>query len=125
MEKQGFDMTVTHRDPKTGVVIRKDPYRLRILKGADGGRMKLFERPVGSGNLYSRWGEPRGRWVESTKKGESAKHEPDAKHIAFEAPLTEDQKVARTLMESQAKNAALEQELAQLRAEAKKKEKGV
>lgn len=125
METQGFDMTVTHRDQKTGVVVKKDPYRLRILKGADGGRVKLFERPVGSGNLYNRWGKPFGRWVEPTKKGEVAKHDPDAAHIAFEAPLTEDQKVARSLIESQAKNAALEQELAQLRAEAKKKEKGV
>lgn len=42
-----FDLTVHHRDPKTGAITKEDHYALHI--GQDG---HLFERPIGSGMMY-------------------------------------------------------------------------
>ncbi len=42
-----FDHRVSIRDPKTRRVIKYQPYRLRIKAG-----VKLYERPVGSGNMW-------------------------------------------------------------------------
>lgn len=113
--KQGFDLQVTFRDEKTGQIIKTNPYCLRIVGNPDGTRMRLWERPVGSGNIWNKKGEPAGRWI----NGKFAKGEP---HIAFEAPLTEDQKLAKSLVDKDARIAALEKELQSLKGEAKKKQ---
>jgi len=47
-----FDLRTHIRDPKTGVVIENNPYRLRVSR-KDG---EMFERPPGSGYFYSRQG---------------------------------------------------------------------
>lgn len=54
-ETQGLDLRVHIRDAKTGRIVAKQPYRLFI----EGGQEK-FERPVGSGNFWSRDGRPLG-----------------------------------------------------------------
>lgn len=111
---QGFDLTVTHRDPKTGAITKRTPYVLRVVGGPDGNRTQLFERPKGSGNLFDGQGRPCGRWV----KGE---HHANEEHIAFVAPLTEDEKLKHFVIEKDAKIVELEKELAAIKAEASAK----
>lgn len=127
---KGFDITVTHRDPKTGLIVKKDPYILRVC-GQEGSNSKsrYWERPAGSGNLFDKNNNPIGRWEYEEKalpnglKSRVGKFVAGAKHISWEAPLTQDQKIAR-------ENAALRAELDALKAEkdksasAPKKDKG-
>ena len=123
--QQGFDLQVTHRDEKTGLVMSSNPYTLRVLQDKDGGKMRLWERPIGSGNLWDKKGNPIGRWLvdESTKRGKFIKGEP---HTAFTPPPTEDQKLARSLTEKDSRIAALEKELQSMKLEKveSKKQKG-
>lgn len=112
--KQGFDLKVMHRDEKTGLVTHTNPYTLRVVEAPTGGKRQLFERPVGSGNLWDKANKPFGRWV----KG---KHVPDAEHVQFDMPETHDQKVARAMTEQQVKIAELEKELNSIKSENKKK----
>jgi len=110
---QGFDIKVTHRDPVTGLVKSSNPYTLRVVGVPGGGTARLFERPVGSGNLFNSKNVPWGRWV----KGE---HAPTAEHVEFIAPLTADQKLAKDLISKETENAALRAELESLKRESDK-----
>jgi hypothetical protein len=116
-EDEGFSLRVTYRDEKSGQVTHKDPYILRVL-GEE--RRKVWERPVGSGNLWNKKGEAIGRWVvdPKTKKGKFVE---GAKHVEFVPPMTEDQKLAKSLIEKDVKIAELEKELALIKAEKEKK----
>lgn len=109
---KGFDLTVHKRDPKTGLVVDANPYRLRCI-----GSMKIFERPIGSGNIWNKKGEPAGRFVDG-------KYDEKAEHIEFKMPESGDQKLAREYTEQQMKIQELERELASIKAEKAKKEKG-
>ena len=117
--KPKFDLRVTHRHPRTGEVIKHDPYILRVvgeIGSAD--RTQLWERPAGSGNLYDFEMNPVGRWIyeEKTVKGKKVKvghYDAEAAHIEWIPPETEDQKIAK-------ENAALKAELAALKAEKEK-----
>lgn len=117
----GFNIKVTYRNEKTGLVSHKDPYILRVLGSGDG-KAKLWERPAGSGNLFNSKNEPIGRWVidPKTKRGS---FQPGVAHIAWTPPETPDQKTARALNEKEAKIQALEKELQAIKAEAKKADK--
>lgn len=106
---KGFNLKVTYRD-EDGSIYKKDPYILRVVD-----KRKLWERPVGSGNLWDRKNQPIGRWV-------NGKHDEKAEHIAFTPPETEDQKLARSVVEKDSKIKALEAELASMKAESKKKQ---
>lgn len=111
IESQGFNLRVTYRDEKSGVVVDKDPYILRV---AD--RARYWERPVGSGNLFDKKGNPVGRWDVNKPEGKRfLKGEP---HVAFEKPLTQDQKLARELVEKSARIETLEKELSLIKGEA-------
>lgn len=121
---KGFDLRVTHRDETTGLVVREDPYVLRVIGNAedpkDESRQRLWERPAGSGNLWDKSNNAIGRWISEEKiiKGKKCKvghYDPDAPHIAWAPPLTEDQKIAQ-------ENAALKAEIAALKAEQMKKD---
>lgn len=116
----GFDLQVTHRDEATGLVTHTNPYVMRVIAASDGGKMRIWERPVGSGNLWDKKGNPIGRWLvdEKTKRGKFVK---DAEHVKFVPPPTEDQKLAASLVEKDARIAALEKEIESHRAESKKK----
>lgn len=118
---KGFDLQVTRRDPKTGLVISNNPYTMRVIASADGGKTRIFERPVGSGNMWDKKGNPIGRWLtdEKTKKG---KFVPGVEHMVFSPPETDDQKLARSLTEKEARIAELEKELSNIRVESKKKQ---
>lgn len=110
---EGFSLIVQHRDPKTGAIVREDPYILRrVSNGAAGGVSSYWERPAGSGNLFNKRNQPIGRWDKTQPEGK--RFIKDAPHIAWEPPLTEDQKVSK-------ENAALKAELAALKAEQAKK----
>lgn len=118
--KPKFDILVTHRDERTGLVTKRDPYILRITQSSDGGKTRLWERPAGSGNLFNSKNEPVGRWIidPKTKKG---KHMPDEAHAFFEPPQTEDARIAQELVTKDSRIMALEAELAQIRAENERK----
>jgi hypothetical protein len=116
-QKKGFDIRVTHRDERTGLIVERNPYKLHVIGNADGTKMKLWERPVGSGNLWNFKNEPIGRLVKGA-------WEKDAKHIEFTPPQTQDQKLAHDLIAKDAKIAEMEKELAAIRAEQEKKDAG-
>lgn len=108
--KKGFDLQVTFRDEKTGVVTHTDPYVLRVVSGT-----KYWERPAGSGNIFNAKGEAIGRWEKNA-------FVPNAKHVAYAPPETRDQKLAREIAETKSQNEVLMKELESLRAEQKKKQ---
>lgn len=110
-----FDLVVTHRDEKTGLVTHTNPYTLRVVKLENEEKAHYFERPVGSGNLWNKAGDAIGRWIKDEKgKG---KYIAEAKHINFIPPETQDAKVAREVIETRERNKVLEAELAALKAE--------
>lgn len=126
--KKGFDLVVTHRDEKTGEVTWVNPYTLRVIQAADGGKTRLWERPKNSGNLFDKAGRAVGRWMPDEKTKRNRFH-PGVPHIDFKAPETEDQKLARSLVDKDVELAALRAELASIKAEAapaekKKKDQG-
>lgn len=112
VEQEGFDLVVTHRDPMTGRVVSTNPYTLRVIGSGNGQKTQLFERPPRSGNLFDGKGRPFGRW-------ENGKHNEKANHVVFVPPETEDQKLARSVIEKDSKIAELQRELASIKAEAK------
>ena len=119
----GFDFRVTHRDPRTGEITHKNAYVAHIF-GTTGSneRTAVYERPKGSGNCWDAQNNPAGRVViEGEGKQARLTHKPEAQHIAWEAPLTEDQKLARSVAAQKAENAALKAELAALKAESEAK----
>jgi hypothetical protein len=113
-EKSKFDFQVTFRDDKTGVVTYSDPYILRVVAAGDGGKMRVMERPKGSGNLFNKNNEPVGRWI-------AGKWDKDAAHVAFTPPETSDQKLARELIQTNSELAETKRELAAIKAEAEAK----
>ena len=112
-EPQGFDLVVTKRHPKTGLVIERNPYILRVC-GEGTNRTQYLERPKGSGNLWNFKGEAVGVWDKSKPEGQ--RFIKGAKHVAWEPPLTDDEKVS-------IENAELRKELAAAKAELEAKKK--
>lgn len=109
-----FDITVTHRDPRSGRITHKTPYILHIVDG-----QRFWEKPAGSGNCFNGHGAPIGRWIREEKivKGKKTvqgEFVEGAAHIEWTPPVTQDQQVAK-------ENAALKAELAALKAESVKK----
>lgn len=104
---------VTHRDKKTGKIVKTNPYRVFVDNGVE-----YIEWPVGSGNLWFRGDDINGIKPSHAGRYENGKVLKGAAHKPYERPLTEDEKLAREL-------ATQKQELEALRAElsAIKKEK--
>lgn len=115
-ESEGFDLRVTHRDARTGLVTESNPYTMKVIMAPDGGKTRIFERPVGSGNYFDKKNNPIGRWIEG-------KLDRSAAHIEFKAPETKDQKLARALTAKDAEIEALRKELAAIEAQGKAKNK--
>lgn len=113
-QPKGFDLVVTHRHPKTGIITHSDPYILRVIANGEG-KARVWERPAGSGNLWDKQNKPIGRWDKTKPEGERFRK--DEAHIAWAAPLTEDQKLARSVIEKDVRIQALERELAAIQAE--------
>jgi uncharacterized small protein (DUF1192 family) len=114
-QPQGFNLVVTYRDEKTGLVTHTDPYTLRVLPGPGGGKARYWERPAGSGNLFDKKGQPAGRWDRTKPEGQ--RFDAKAAHVAFARPETEDAKLARSVIEKDAHIAELKRELEAIRAE--------
>jgi len=122
VKKQGFDLTVTHRDPHTGLITHRNPYTLRIVASSDGSKQRLWERPSGSGNIWDRHGNPAGRFEKTIVEGKSVgKFVAGAKHKEFVKPLTADQLLANSLVTKDSRIAELEKELANIRADQENK----
>lgn len=96
---------VQHRDPKTGRVIRSNPFKVIVERGR-----KYFEHPVGSGNL---WFEDR------THAGRLEKGlvVPGAEHKLYVRPITEDEKLAREHAQVKQENERLLRELEEIKKE--------
>ena len=116
-----FDLN-THKRDKRGKIVEINHYRLHCI-----GDSKCFERPVGSGNLWYEDGSPAGRLVEKPGPKNTVVRSFDhaAEHIQWTPPPTADEKDAREFMETKTKNAALEQELAALKAEREAEKKAM
>ncbi len=108
-------LIVHHRDDKTGQVKSEDAYVLHVIGGENGEKMRLFERPKGSGNVFDGQGRPAGRWDKNAREG--SRFLKGVEHIAFTAPETQDQKLKREMIETNSENAALKAELAAIKAE--------
>lgn len=123
-----FDLTVQHRDQKTGRVREENPYRLHSVSGKT-----YLERPNGSGNLYWMTGEPAGQifWENGGKKKvikELGEYK-DAKgnismieHIPYSRPLTVNEKMHREYEARGSKIVDQEARIAELEAAAIKAE---
>ena len=118
-KEKGFPLKVTYRNSKTNLITKKDPYIMRVVSDGAGGKSELFERPAGSGNLFNKKGEAIGRWDKT--KPEGKRFLKDEKHIEWTPPLTEDQKLAKSLISKDARIEELEKELASIKAEKKAK----
>lgn len=118
--KKSFDLKVTHRDEKTGLVTESDPYILRECAREGGGRQRFWERPAGSGNLFDKSGTPIGRWDKTKPEGQ--RFIEGEKHIAFQRPLTGDQKLRAEMIAKDVRLAEVERELAAVKAEKEKKD---
>lgn len=113
-ESAGFDLR-THIFDKRGRLTGKNPYRLHVRNGE-----RLFERPVGSGNLWYENGDPAGRvevTISADARTQTKKFHIGAEHKAYTAPLTGAEKLHFEHEELKAKTAAMEAELAAIRAE--------
>lgn len=108
-QQEGFDLIVTHRDPKSGAVVSSNPYVMTVIQSGEG-RLRLFERPPGSGNLFDKKNQPVGRW-EKDDKGVKT-YNKDAAHVVYLKPETQDQKLAREVMEKSLEIEALKKQLA-------------
>ena len=111
-EEVGFDLRVQIRDPKTGAVIRTQPYVLHDINDQE-----VFERPVGSGNVFWKSGEAAGR-VEVDELGKT-KFVKEAQHKAWSAPETEDDRLRKEVLSTREKNLKLEREIEAIRRERK------
>jgi hypothetical protein len=113
----GFDFQVTHRDSE-GMVSHSNPYTMHVLGAGGNDRITVMERPKSSGNCWDAQNNPAGRIV--LEEGKLV-HKPKEAHIAWSAPETKDQKLARETMKMRSENEALRKELEALKAESEVK----
>jgi len=98
-----FDFRTEIRNPKTGAIIERNPYRMRINKHG-----KTFERPVDSGNLWYEDGSAAGT-IEMVEGKE--KMTLNGEHKAYIKPLSKEQTVMNALSDKDSTIAKLEQDL--------------
>jgi len=95
VQRPKFNTTVDIRDPKSGRVIARNPYRLIISQKEGGGKEEHFERPVGSGIFHWSNGEVD---MEKSKAGLEAKAKTEADKNKTEFEKAKD-KVAQATSE--------------------------
>ena len=102
---EGFDLRTHIRDAETGRLIRKQPHAYHAQ-----GDLRMYEQPIGSGNMFTPGGHPMGRYEMLTpgKKGQRWEQVSET-----HAPVVE-QKFYGSAEEE---NEALRAELAALKAE--------
>jgi uncharacterized small protein (DUF1192 family) len=113
MDPNKFDLR-THLFDNNGRIVKTNHYALHVTDG-----VSYFERPMNSGNLWFENNQPAGR-VErvADASGKSSKvFSPGAPHKVFEIKLEGDELLQVELQNSVERIAALEKELAAVRAE--------
>ena len=117
-KRGGFDPRIVHeRDPRTGRIKKVNAYRLTVQDS-----VRYYEWPKFSGNLWYEDRTPAGRWEEKEDpktKRVVKKVVIGAEHKEYIAPLTEDQQLAKDILETKAENEKLKQELAAIQKESK------
>lgn len=120
-----FCTIVEHIDPKTKRVIGVNPYRMFCV----GKETVVFERPLGSGHLWYKNGEPAGQFdweIHAKAVKERAKNPTEqaiklgAAHIPWAPEVTGDELLMREAAKQKAENEALKAELAAIKAEKEK-----
>ena len=109
-----FDLR-THIWDTKGNLVKENTYRSFIREGR-----QVFERPVGSGNLWYENNEPAGRIeCQYNEKGHiiAKEFKPEAKHIEFVPPMNDDEKTYFELQNANKRLAQLEAELASIKKE--------
>lgn len=101
-----FDNRVQIYNEKTGKMVRYQPYAYHVF-GED--KVELFERPVGSGNMFDKMGRNIGSWKKD-EDGNWKKCSDAHLDVKLDLPVTKED----ALM---AKNETLEAELKSIRAE--------
>jgi hypothetical protein len=106
--EEGFDTRVNIRDRQTGTLIRLQHYAMHTFDD-----MKMYEQPIGSGNMFDIGGHPIGRW-KATQAGKNVRWERISEEHIEAAPAVRNKE---EYLEQQ--NDILRKELEQLRAEQK------
>lgn len=117
----GFDFWNTHEfDRKSKRLASKNPYRMFVIKGE-----QIVEWPVGSGNAWFPDKKFAGRLEVKHDHHGNMMHEfvRGADHKEFVPPITEDQALAKDVLQTKEENARLKAELAAIKAEQDKKSK--
>ncbi len=104
-----FDLR-THFWDSQGILVKKNLYTLYVIAGE-----QYFERPVGSGNLWTGGNQPAGRMIDGKVHG-------DVEHVEFTPDLHGAEAEHFQLEQMRTKTAALEAELAAIKAERAPKE---
>lgn len=106
-EKADFNPRVVHeRDPKTGRVVRVNPFRVIIDNS-----VRYYEWPKGSGNLW---------WEDQTFAGrldDKGRPVRGKAHVKYTPPMTQDESIARQNMVLEQENKRLHQELLDIKRE--------
>jgi len=109
-----FDLQ-THFWDSQGNLVKKNLYTQYVIKGE-----QYFERPVGSGNLWSGGNQPAGRierTFDSTGRQTAQDFQFEAAHKAYSAPLSGEEKLHYQLEQEREARIAAEKELAAIRSE--------
>lgn len=109
-----FDLRNKIRNSE-GEITAKQDYFIYV----EGGE-RLFERPIGSGNLFYANNEEAGRVTKEEGKNVFDKK---AKHKDFKTPATEQEEIQEALKASSAELEAMKKELAAIKAEKEQNEK--
>lgn len=110
LKNQGFDITVTHRDPQSGLITRQDPYTLIVCGDA---HQRLWERPKNSGNVYDRQGRPCGRYIRDPKTGKG-EYKSFEDHVVVAPVLSNEDQARNAIHQKDTKIAELELKLIEL-----------
>lgn len=100
-----FDARVHIRNEKTGALVKKQHYAWHMF-----GDKKMFERPIGSGNMFNQAGEPIGKWEMNKENGHWAK-------VSDVQENAESYEMVGTVEDLIDENSELKAELAALKAE--------
>lgn len=102
--EQVFDNRTHIRDADSGRLLKKQPYAYHVFNDT-----KMWERPIGSGNMYNHFGDPIGRWKSAGRGAWEKISETHSDAPTYEKVMTVEDLVQR--------NSELELEVAALKAE--------
>lgn len=115
-EEKTWPPKVTYRHPKSGQVIKQDPYVLRTVGNPNNNdRVQYLEYPAGSGNLWDAKWQAVGRW--DAEKSEGQRFLRGEPHIEWKKPESSDDVLAREVATKDVKIAELQRELEAIKME--------